>query len=181
MNFNFIGITLDFARIVELMQAGDLAFVRKLIDEGKNWRGNAAVSPSAGAVYVHRHPQLYGHRRRDIAVTSGNSLTVGMGVQGLLKAAGKRDPPRRRTLGVVGAGGTFAAPMRASWQTRFRIVLFGNRGPAPNRSAIGLHSEFIETCSRICGIETGNRSRGFPPSSTTPAVPGPYLKRRNRQ
>jgi len=87
---------------------------------------------------------------RDIAVTSGNSLTVAMGVEGLVRAAAEaRIPLATSTLGVVGAGGNISSAFATTMAERVnRIVLFGKATPDAEqkcyRTAFRVYRDLIE-------------------------------------
>jgi len=151
VNFNFIGLTLTSRRIVELMQAGDLAFVRKLIDEGIELArkcGCIAVGLGQYTSIVTRNcTDLI---EKDMAITSGNSLTVAMGIEGLLKAAQEKGIALgATTLGVVGAGGNICRVYSSIMADKVhQMVLFGNPRPGAAQkcyqTAFSIYRDLIE-------------------------------------
>jgi len=145
VNFNFIGITLTSRRIVELMQSGESAFVRKLIDEGIELaRRSGCIAVGLGQYTSIITRNCTDVIQRGMAVTSGNSLTVAMGIQGLLKAAQeKRITMDSSTLGVVGAGGNICRVYSSIMADKVhQMVLFGNPRP-------GAEQKCYETAFRI--------------------------------
>ena len=151
VNFNFIGITLTSRRIVELMQRRDLDLVRRLIDEGIDLArkcGCVAVGLGQYTSIVTRNcTDLI---ERDLAITSGNSLTVAMGVEGLLKGAREKGIPLESTaLGVVGAGGNICRVYASMMADKVReLVLFGSPRPGAEQkcyqTAFGIYGDLIE-------------------------------------
>jgi predicted amino acid dehydrogenase len=98
---------------------------------------------------------------KDIAFTSGNSLTVAMGVRSLLQTAEERGVPvASATLGVVGAGGNIGSAYASIMADNVsRLVLFGGRVPGAEercyRTAYRIYRELLEEMRFTDGEELG--------------------------
>jgi len=151
VNFNFIGITMTSHRMVELMRSRDIHLARKHVDEAVVLaRKCGAVALGLGqytSIITRNCTDLV---ERDLVLTSGNSLTVAMGVEGILKAAAeKKIPLGSATLGVVGAGGNISSVYASIMADRVeRLVLFGSprKGAEEKcyRTAFRTYRELIE-------------------------------------
>jgi len=147
VNFNFIGIAMTSARMVELMRAGDLEVPKRLVAEA------VALAKRCGAIALGlgQYTSIITRNCTDlveneIALTSGNALTVAMGVEGILKAAReKKVSLGSATVGVVGAGGNICSVYASLMAEKAeRLVLFGS-------SRAGGEERCLRTAFRIYG------------------------------
>jgi predicted amino acid dehydrogenase len=111
VNLTFIGHYLTSQVIVEAMRRNDTAWIRERItasvEEAKG-RGCSVVGFGGYTSIVTRNCQLV--PVEGIALTSGNSLTVGMAVEAIFKSAREKFVDLQgATLGVVGATGNIGS------------------------------------------------------------------------
>jgi predicted amino acid dehydrogenase len=161
VNFNFIGMTMTSRRVAELMRSGDLRALRKLIDEAIGIARQHGCTVIGLGQYTSMITQNCTDLvERDIAVTSGNSLTVAMGVEGLVRAAAEAGiPPAMSTLGVVGAGGNISSAFASTMAERVsRIVLFG-------RPTAGAEEKCYRTAFRVYRDLLADMRHGDPGAS----------------
>ncbi len=157
VNFNFIGLTMTSRRVVELLRARDLGSLRRRIDEAVDIaRGLGCSVIGLGqysSIVTNNGTDLV---ERDLGVTSGNSLTVAMGVECLLKAAAASGvTAAESTLGVVGAAGNIASAFASTISGAVaRMVLFGRPGDESwskcHRSVFRIYGELMDE------LRTGN-------------------------
>jgi acyl transferase domain-containing protein/acetylornithine/succinyldiaminopimelate/putrescine aminotransferase/predicted amino acid dehydrogenase/acyl carrier protein len=156
--FDVYGLMSTSAMIEQAMGAGDLDWIRAQIDEAVDMAiasGARVVGFGGLSSVVTRNCRLAATDR--VALTTGNALTVAMGVEGLRRAAARSgiDVTRAR-LGVVGAAGNIGETYaRVIAESSERLLLVGRPGGRARLEAVAdrLYDDASEAA--LLGAEQG--------------------------
>ncbi|MFL5381800.1 MAG: aminotransferase class III-fold pyridoxal phosphate-dependent enzyme [Longimicrobiaceae bacterium] len=136
VHFSFIGLYLTSAQVSESLARRDGDWIMEKIEEGvalARDSGCQVVGLGGYTSIVARNCKRV--RTPGIALTSGNSLTVGMGLEALRRAADEAGiGVATSALGVVGAGGNIASTYAAIMAPRVREVVLVVRDPESPRA-----------------------------------------------
>ena len=136
VHFSFIGLYLTSAQVAESLAARDGDWIMEKIEEAVAMARDAGCSVIGLGGYtsiVARNCKRV--RTPGIALTSGNSLTVGMGLEALARAATEAGiDVASSVLGVVGGGGNIASTYAAMMASRVREVVLVVRDPDSPRT-----------------------------------------------
>ena len=136
VHFSFIGLYLTSAQVSESLARRDGDWIMEKIEEAVELArdsGCQVVGLGGYTSIVARNCKRV--RTPGILLTSGNSLTVGMGLEALRRAADELGIDMASSaLGVVGAGGNIASTYAAMMAPKVREVVLVVRDPASPRA-----------------------------------------------
>jgi len=136
VHFSFIGLYLTSAQVSESLARRDGDWIMEKIEEAVELardNGCQVIGLGGYTSIVARNCKRV--KTPGIALTSGNSLTVGMGLEALRRAAGEQGIDLASSaLGVVGAGGNIASTYAAIMAPKVREVVLVVRDPSSPRA-----------------------------------------------
>ena len=136
VHFSFIGLYLTSAQVSESLARRDSDWIMEKIEEAAELardNGCQVIGLGGYTSIVARNCKRV--RTPGIALTSGNSLTVGMGLEALRRAAAEAGiEVASSALAVVGAGGNIASTYAAIMAPEVREVVLVVRDPESPRA-----------------------------------------------
>ena len=156
VHFHFIGLALSSRQVVGFMRNNDLGRMRGMIDEAVE----LATGLGCSVLGLGQYTSIVTRNGtdlavRDLALTSGNSLTVAMGVEGLLKACRERGVETESApIAIVGAGGNISRAYAGIIADRVdRLVLVGSpRAGAEGRcfeTAYAIYDDILDEIRHV--------------------------------
>ncbi|PCI44342.1 MAG: aminotransferase class III [Moraxellaceae bacterium] len=159
VSLNFIGYIIDARLIDQHRMNRDRSFIQDQIQEAVD----RAISEGASIIGLGGYTSIVTNNCRNllagsVALTSGNSLTVGMGLEGIYQACREKGLKlEESTVAIVGAAGNIASVYAEIIAEQVpRIILIG-RGNSEQRLIKVANTIYKNAFAELVGLQSQNR------------------------